>query len=940
MIDWEKYGKKEETVSIDWEKYTSPSPVKPPPVSQPAKKGFEYRTDYPGGYFNPLNVLGEVGNNKAVKTIGEVGRAFYTPGAGLGAVAGAYKAVGSGLNKLAPKLGGSFGGRVTQEAIKEGVVSAPVAAGNALAQGETNLKEVAKQGAIGGVVGLAGGAAFGTASPFVSKTYNQLKGKTELNKELKQFIDRADNNIQIKEPIKEIIEKPKPRPAREFTGYQGETLATRLAATAKEEKLNPLLKDSSDWKNKSTIALKRETMERNFDDMMGADAPVMKEQYLEPIKVSEATRTRFLEESRKEVKNLGIKFKSDEDKLVQQYGEKLITLDELKSKTTNWKKVEKAAEVMRSKYDQLFDTINKALVDNGYAAVPKRKDYFPHYEEIDNMFSKLGFDIKNFELPTEIIGRTQNFKPGKNFFGNLLQRKGEKTTYGFIEGFDRYIEGASRVIHHTPNIKRLRKLENEIRAQHGDSTHLGSFVADLQDYTNNLSGKQSAVDRGFESAIGRNVYNFLDAIRRRVSLNMIGGNLASALTNYIPVTHALATTNKKAFAEGMFDAMSNAFKNDGFVNQSDFLTRRYGSDRLAQGKLDKVVDASMIFMRGFDRFASNIIVRSKFKEGLAKGLPQDEAMKVADNWAAKIMADRSLGQMPTYFNSKSLGPIIQFQLEVNNQLSFLLKDIPRSMNEAQTASALAQVAVYGYLFNEAYEKVVGRRVALDPIGLAVKIVEDFTNPELEKGRATGNAVKGVLNQLPFTSILEGGRIPMGAAIPNPKTIMDSDFNKSTLLKEGLKPLVYLAPPTSGGQVKKTIEGLTAMNKNPLAPQEMTGLYQKNPKGEEYLKYPIEDNLANNLKSPIFGKYSTPETEEYYGNNRRPLSPKQTKLLEKSESRGLDSGDIYNKMQIDRRIDTLNNKRKEIAKNKDLSREAKKKKSEELLRLIKELKESR
>jgi hypothetical protein len=700
------------------------------------------------------------------------------------------------------------------------------------------------------------------------------------------------------------------------------------------------LENSSEWKNKHTMALKRETMERNFDDIMGADAPKMKREYLDPIKSSEATRTRFLDKNRNEVKNLGIKFKSEEDKLVQQYGEKVITLDELKSKTKNWKQVEKAAEVMRAKYDELFDTLNEALVNNGYSAVPKRKDYFPHYEEIDNMFTKLGFDIKNFELPTEIIGRTQNFKPGKNFFGNILQRKGDKTTYGFIEGFDRYIEGASRVIHHTKNIKKLRKLENDIRAQHGESTHLGSFVSDLQDYTNNLSGKQSAVDRGVESAIGRGVYNFLDSVRRRVSLNMIGANLGSAMTNFIPVTHALATNSKKAFAEGFYDAAVNIFKNDGFVNKSDFLTRRYGSDQLAQGKLDKVIDKSMMFMRGFDRFSSNIIVRAKFKEGLEKGLPRNEAMKIADDWAAKIMADRSLGQMPTYFNSKSLGPLIQFQLEVNNQLSFLLKDIPRSMDKKKTALALAQVAVYAYIYNEGFEKIAGRKVALDPIGLAVKAFEDYTNPELSKGRATGNTVKGIANQLPFTSTFTGGRIPMSAAFPNPKTIMDSDFDKKTIGSELLKPAFYLLPPTSGGQVKKTYEGLTAMNKNPFSKQEMTGLYQENPKGEKYLKYPIENNLSNNLKAPIFGKYSTPETEEYYGNNRRALSPQQTKKLERAESSGRDTNRLYNNMQISRRIDTLETKIKDTKKDKRLTLQEKQKEVEKFRKLIKELRDSK
>ena len=100
----------------------------------------------------------------------------------------------------------------------------------------------------------------------------------------------------------------------------------------------------------------------------------------------------FLNKQRDAVRDLKIKPNSKEDKLVQMYGEKKIKLDELKKQTNKWQEVVKASDTMRDKYDELLDTLNKALTDNGYETLlPKRKDYFPHYEEIDNMFTKLGF---------------------------------------------------------------------------------------------------------------------------------------------------------------------------------------------------------------------------------------------------------------------------------------------------------------------------------------------------------------------------------------------------------------------------------------------------------------------------------------------------------------------------------------------------------------------
>lgn len=111
-------------------------------------------------------------------TIADVGETFYTPGAGLTNVAGAYNAVGAGINKVAPKLSNSLKGRVVQEAIKEGVTSAPLAAGQTLASGETDLGEVAKQGVIGGVLGAGTGAVLPLIGATARGVFNKLSSKT------------------------------------------------------------------------------------------------------------------------------------------------------------------------------------------------------------------------------------------------------------------------------------------------------------------------------------------------------------------------------------------------------------------------------------------------------------------------------------------------------------------------------------------------------------------------------------------------------------------------------------------------------------------------------------------------------------------------------------------------------------------------------------------
>ena len=151
-------------------------------------------------------------------------------------------------------------------------------------------------------------------------------------------------------------------------------------------------------------------------------------------------------------------------------------------------------------------------------------------------------------------------------------------------------------------------------------------------------------------------------------------------------------------------------------------------------------------MQMIDDFTSEVLVRAKYTEQLKKGVHPEEAIKTADRFAADIIADRSKGALPTVFNSKNpISKILtMYQVEVNNQWSHLLKDIPRSKeNVAQVALAFTNFAVGAYIFNDVYERLVGRRPALDPISWANDFAGDATGKKLPNfTEALENAMKG------------------------------------------------------------------------------------------------------------------------------------------------------------------------------------------------------
>ena len=613
------------------------------------------------------------------------------------------------------------------------------------------------------------------------------------------------------------------------------------------------LETANDWKDKKVgIAYSRETMRRNVQDIV-KDSKVADEvnrTFFEPVAVAEAASTRFKEQYRSRVKRLGISRKVEkgnavsEAHAVQLLGEAMDNIamierarGRLKNRDgktlTEWQavisalweqnpgldqeKIKNAVNEFRKIYDELFTQMNEVRVANGYEPVNYRKGYFPHFQpgECDGIlahFGKaLGISTEVVALPTTINGLTHTFKPGIQWLGNAQERLGFNTAYDAVEGFDKYIEGVSGVIHQTENIQRLRALASQIRYRTSDDGirnqvdkvnindklteeekqaliseiyskgrfTLSNFVVELDEYTNLLANKKSKLDRTVEAALGRRFYSFMKRWESRVGANMIAGNLSSALTNFIPLQQAGAQLDKGVLMSGMWNTLRSIKQSDTLLSRSDFITNRRGSDPLVRTWVQKASNVAGKPMELIDSFVSESIVRAAYYQNLKRGLSESEAMHQADIFAAGVMADRSKGAMPTLFESHNplFKAFTQFQLEVNNQFSEVFKDLPRTFREKSLfalAGVLLKYFLGAFLFNDLYEWLFGRRPALDPFGILNETVGDFTGYELPNlldlgiGAATGDmpsfeteqvgvgeAVKNLgsnmLSELPFSS---------------------------------------------------------------------------------------------------------------------------------------------------------------------------------------------
>lgn len=642
-------------------------------------------------------------------------------------------------------------------------------------------------------------------------------------------------------------------------------------------------------------------------------------------------------------------------------------------------KVRAAVKIFHEVYDKLFQDMNRVRIENGYEPVNYLQGYFPHFQENEEGGSILqkfaraaGIEGDVSPLPATINGLTANFKPGIRYMANIQNRLGYATAYDALQGFDRYIEVATDVIFHTADIQRLRALATQIRYRASDEGlkqridaimmnpflnpdeaneqvanltkegryGLSNFVDELDEYTNLLAGKKSRLDRGMEKLMGRKFYNVMKKFESRVGANMVAANVGSALTNFIPITQAWSQVSTADVLRGMWDTLKNYKTADGLDSASTFINNRSGYGRLAMSTMDKVSAGAGWLMESVDTFTTGSVVRARYYQNLRRGMSETSAMQEADQFASGVMADRSKGSTPTLYSARN--PLVklftQFQLEVNNELSWIFKDMAREERKkgvAALAKAMFKFLIGAWIYNEFYESIVGRRPALDPLDIINDTVGDFTGYHIPnmvlagigaaKGekidfttekQTTDKAIAGVwgrvLSEAPSTQALtilgldeamgieiDNGRIAVASALPDigklRKAIWASNEDMAptkkakTITDELIKPGLYLATPFGGGQIRKAYQGATAAARG--------GSYTVDNEGRDILQYPVyNDNPADRAKSwaqaLLFGKTATEEAQSWVESGFKSLSAKETAAYQGMTEGGTDQRESY------------------------------------------------
>ena len=747
------------------------------------------------------------------------------------------------------------------------------------------------------------------------------------------------------------------QPIKDYQRTRGETMA--LNAEEMADTIAEFAKDK-----KIPGAYSRETMERNSYDIFGKDnrdkAEQLNDEYFAPVHKAVADRTNYVNTMRQQVADLHLS--KHESALVQMALEgrndvaaEYIKNNKIKVTSKLQKNVADGVATFQAIYKELYDSLNETLLSNGMEPVRARKNYAPHFvkDKPDTLLSRIRYSFgwgkdSSVNIGTDLAGITDDFSPGKKWFGNLLQRKSELTDYDAVAGFDRYIETAGDVIFLTDSVQQLRSLEDALRYRLSDEgtrekvnqirndrnlnalerhqkideaynpnqdniqklynqkkQGMGGYVSNLHEYINNLAGKKARADRGWEEMIGRQMYTVAKNVEGRVAANMIAMNPGSWITNFIPITQATGEVSTANLIKAMRDTVKSAVKDDGFTDGSVFLTNREGTQFLDRTLTRKISDIAGMPMEAIDHFTSNVVTRAKYLQNIQNGMNVQEAFDNADTFAANLMADRSKGAQPTAFNS--VNPIrkvfTMFQLEVNNQLSYLFKDLPRAKQSVpKLAWAYTKVFTGAYLFNAVYHQLTGRDSAFDPIGMVGDafdldplelIAEAFglgDDDDKDKKKKSGVDIaldlgENVAEQIPFVGgLIGGGRVPLFSAVPEfdklTKEYENGYDGKRIALdaaKSAANSAAYLLLPFGGGALKRTAEGAATVYAG--------GSYSLDKNGEKILQFPQYGQSPRDwAQAMLFGKSSLPGAQEWADNGYDSLNAEETKAFDELRKR--------------------------------------------------------
>lgn len=738
-----------------------------------------------------------------------------------------------------------------------------------------------------------------------SKTTTQAtKSPTQIVKPLVSKSDFEVAETPIVKPIKSIAEDMGEIPSSKMEIKLGEPDGVDTKLIDDVIVKAPSFNDVKPTKRYTTDVY------RNFETVFGKNTPsfnAVKTQVLDKFDDAKGSMVDDVKKYTDELENIsktyGINKKSKESKYLMRYGENRIDEDGLVKALGKEKanKVIEAEKWFRKTYDDLLDQVNESRHSINKDPIPKRDDYFRHYNEIANTFES----IKNIlegsaKIDPKLMGLSEFTKP-REAWASFKQKRtdGSKFTEDAVGGMIDYIKASTYAKHIDPQISNFRTFRTNLANATEGTKNLNNFIEYLDDFTNDLSGKTNPFDRTLQKALGRTGMSLLNTVNSRVKANAVLGNLSSSLAQIANVPQAVATIKDPAVLAKGFKTLVNSIGDDKPIyDMSTFLKERYIQD--AYSKFDKrIIDqpqkVAAWLLGALDEVGTKFTWSSAYQKAVKEGI--ENPVRYADDLTRKLVAGRGIGEVPLLQKSNTFQLIAPFTTEVNNMWKVM-----GDMVSEKDLAGLGMFFALNYGLNKGMESIRGSDVTYDPIDAIINGYDEDKSFGDNFVGVTGSLAGETLSNMPMGSALASVYPEYGTSIGDYKLPSRADlFGESDPTRYGVSvpivkalqdPLKNLALPFGGGQIAKTVKGAQTMGllpqnvlteKDTMTSEKIPASVSKSGK----IRTLVEPTPVKTAQALAFGGYASPEVRTFFEGSGVPFGESQTPNIIKLINSGID-----------------------------------------------------
>lgn len=492
------------------------------------------------------------------------------------------------------------------------------------------------------------------------------------------------------------------------------------------------------------------------------------------------------------LKDIGIARTTKMMKLVQEYGEKAKSLEQV-SKEVGPKKAQQvvaADQLFRATYDRMIDDINRVRERHGESFIEPREDYYRHMTE----FSGEGL----IEGLKDALGMEPTLTKGGGKLSILKKRTADiKTEVNALEGMLNYLPQYAWETNISPLKHFIKGAMNDLDVLTGDTA--GEVLPSTKKFYDKILRDVSREKNIFDQRVEKMVSERFGrrGLKAYVGLKKASGlMIRNTVASLAPIVTNFAAYANAAGEIGAMDALRGAVRTINEIGKSKtsekgyFVPERFES-RASRKSSTKFWQRNKPLMGAFEVVDRNFITRPVWNAMYEKALRLGEAdpVRYADIETGKIVGARSILDRADWYNSSIGRQLTPFTLEVNNyyrQVKGYLKG--KGGSEASRSVAawkLTKMMVASHIINMILGEITGNKVLFDPIQATVEAL-DADDPVQAMGRLVAEGI----------NIFPGSNLAM--------QVVPQDWRKSLFGREdpGRYGLVQGKPIRAAGKLVK------------------------------------------------------------------------------------------------------------------------------------------